>query len=100
MATHETLYTEPEPYKVPRIRAPWTLKAESYVLFLKLKTLPKGVYSPLEETWADEGLGTFTGGVGMVMIVRYSDTPVGKFRSSWMRFICVPLLHYSYGNTN
>jgi hypothetical protein len=37
-----------------------SLTAESYVLFLKLETLPEGVYAPLEETWADEGLGTFT----------------------------------------
>jgi hypothetical protein len=58
--------------------APWTLKAETYVLFLKLDTLPDGVYDAVEETWAGNGLGQFVGGVGTIMIVRYSDTPSGK----------------------
>jgi hypothetical protein len=84
MTTHGTLHSELEQYPVPRISAPWRLKAESYVLFLKLGTLPKGTYAPLEETWADEGLGMFTGGVGTVVIVRYSETPVGKSRRSYV----------------
>jgi hypothetical protein len=83
MTTDETLYTEPGQHPVTRSSAPWSLKAESYVLFLKLETLPEGVYAPLEETWGDEGLGTFMGGIGTVMIVRYSNTPVGKSRRSY-----------------
>jgi hypothetical protein len=51
------------------------------VLFLKLNELPKGVYDPLEEIWADESLGVFKGGIGSVLIVRYSDTPVGKYKN-------------------
>jgi hypothetical protein len=83
MTTQDVLQSEPGQHPVARISAPWRLKAESYVLFLKLGTLSEGTYSPLEETWADEELGTFMGGVGTVMIVRYSDTPVGKFRRSY-----------------
>jgi hypothetical protein len=83
MTTQDVLQSEPGQHPVARISAPWRLKAESYVLFLKLGTLSEGTYSPLEETWADEELGTFMGGVGTVMIVRYSDTPVGKFRCSY-----------------
>lgn len=59
--------------------APWKLKAETYVLFLKLNTLPKGVYDVVEEKqWDDNKLGQFVGGLGAIMIVRYSHSPSGK----------------------
>jgi len=83
MATYGTFHAdpeEPEQHPVPRAKAPWKLMAECYTLLLKLKDLPKGVYDPLEAAWADEGLGKFAGGLGAVIIVRYSDTPVGMFR--------------------
>jgi hypothetical protein len=72
-----SLQPEPEYHPVPRSKAPWTLKAESYMLFLNLKELPKGVYDSFEETWADPALGEFKGGLGAVVIIRYTDTPVG-----------------------
>jgi hypothetical protein len=78
MATYGTFQEEPEQHPVPRAPAPWSLNAETYVLFMKLKELLKGVYDPLEEAWADERLGVFKGVIGCVMIVRYSSTPVGK----------------------
>lgn len=65
-------------HPVQRAPAPWTLKAESYLLFLRLKEVPLGLYDALEETWEDEALGRFEGGLGAVMIVRYTDTPVGR----------------------
>ena len=65
-------------HPVQRVPAPWTLKAESYLLVLKLGGLPKGVYDELEAAWEDEALGRFEGGVGAVMVVRYTDTPVGR----------------------
>lgn len=68
---------EPEHHPVPRAKAPWNLKAECYTFLLKLKQLPKGTYDAFEAEWADEKLGTFEGGLGSVMVVRYSDTPVG-----------------------
>lgn len=61
------------------VPSPWTLKAESYLLFLKLNNLPPGLYDPLESAWEDDGLGEFTGGLGAIMIVRYTDTPVGPY---------------------
>jgi hypothetical protein len=82
MAAYSNFPVESEEHPVPRVRAPWKLKAESYILFLKLDTLPEGVYDPLEEAWADERFGRFKGGLGTVMIIRYSDTPVGKFCST------------------
>jgi hypothetical protein len=77
---HEVPRPEPGQHPVARFRAPWKLKAESYVLFLKLGKLPTGTYSLNDHSWADEGMGSFMGGVGTVMIVRYSNTPVGKSR--------------------
>lgn len=56
-------------HPVQRVEAPWTLKAESYMLFLKLSSLPSGLYDPLESAWEDEGLGEFTGGLGAIVIV-------------------------------
>ncbi|RAR06250.1 MFS general substrate transporter [Stemphylium lycopersici] len=70
---------EPEHHPVPRAKAPWNLKAECYTFLLKLKQLPKGTYDAFEAEWADEKLGTFEGGLGSVMVVRYSDTPVGPY---------------------
>lgn len=65
-------------HPVPRSKAPWkSLRAESYSLFLKLKELPQGTYDEFEKAWDDEGAGKFAGGLGAVIIVRYSDTPVG-----------------------
>lgn len=74
-----TLLKEPDTHPVPRSPAPWTLSAESYILFLKLSELPKGIYDPLEEAWADEKLGEFKGGLGAIMIIRYTGTPVGMY---------------------
>lgn len=65
-------------HPVQRAPAPWTMRAESYLLLLRLKELPEGLYDELEEAWGDEGLGRFEGGLGAVMIVRYADTPVGR----------------------
>jgi hypothetical protein len=66
-------------HPVQRAEAPWTLHAESYILFLKLSELPAGLYDPLEEAWSDERNGSFTGGLGAIMIIRYTSTPVGPY---------------------
>jgi hypothetical protein len=72
-------------HPVPRVPAPWKLQAESYILFMKLKELPEGIYDPREVEeeegggWKDENVGKWMGGLGSVMVVRYSDTPVGMF---------------------
>jgi hypothetical protein len=68
-------------HPVLRALAPWTTKAECYWLFLTLKTLPEGLYDPLEagsEACTGKETGGFLGGLGCVMVVRYRDTPVGK----------------------
>ena len=62
-----------------RVEAPWTLHAECYTLLIKLSEIPAGLYDPREEAWNDESNGTFAGGVGTIMIVRYTSTPVGSY---------------------
>jgi hypothetical protein len=72
-----SLQSEPASHPVQRVQAPWPLKAESYLLFLKMKELPKGLYDSLEKVWEGGEFGAFEGGLGAIMIVRYWDTPVG-----------------------
>lgn len=65
-------------HPVPLAPAPWSLRAETYLLPLRLASLPDGVYDALEESWGSEGLGRWEGGVGAVVVVRYVGTPVGR----------------------
>jgi hypothetical protein len=71
-------------HPVPHFLAPWNLKSECYWLFLTLKSLPVGLYDPLEassDACAGKDAGEFKGGLGIIMIVRYKDTPVGMSTS-------------------
>ena len=67
------------PHPVQRAEAPWDVHAESYLLLLKLSSLPPGLYDPLESSWSDSSNGSFTGGLGTIMLVRYTSTPVGPY---------------------
>lgn len=53
------------------------------MLFYGGATLPDNAYAPLEAQSASfsdpEEVGKFRGGLGMIQVVRYSDTPVGKY---------------------
>jgi hypothetical protein len=62
---------------------PWTCKAEAWLLILTLGSkLPDGAYAPLEAGFKDfadpEHAGKFKGQIGFLMVLRYSETPVGK----------------------
>ncbi|KAI9854001.1 MAG: hypothetical protein M1813_001592 [Trichoglossum hirsutum] len=64
--------------------APWTCKCETYwLLFYASCPLPENVYDPLEAAsveFSDPAVaGEFRGGLGMIQIVRYSETPVGGY---------------------
>jgi hypothetical protein len=61
-----------------------------------MKELPKGVYDKLEEVWQHDDFGTFKGGLGAVMIVRYSDTPVGRLRNFYDNLRSSPKLSSPY----
>ncbi|KAF2033173.1 hypothetical protein EK21DRAFT_35011, partial [Setomelanomma holmii] len=73
-----SLQPEPKLHPVPRAKAPWKLKAEMYTMFLRLKELPSGVYDELEKSWGTKEMGEFEGGLGAVLVVRYSGTSVGS----------------------
>ena len=53
------------------------------MMFYGGDTLPDDVYAPLEAqsvSFSDPAKGgRFRGGLGMIQIVRYSDTPVGRY---------------------
>lgn len=72
-----TSQTSPQQHPVERSLAPWTTKTECYWMFIHLGSLPRGVYDGLEESCLE--YGEFKGGLGFIMVVRYKDTPVGKF---------------------
>jgi hypothetical protein len=64
--------------------APWHTEAEVYWLALYLKAgvnTDQGVYAPLEAsspaTVDPEHVGKHSGGLSLIMILRYSDTPCG-----------------------
>lgn len=64
---------------------PWDTKAETYWLALNLKSdadREDGVYAPLElsspATSDPAQVGKNHGGLGLIMIVRYADTPCGS----------------------
>lgn len=53
---------------------------ESYWLLLRLrKPLPVDIYDPLEAAHPACSADSFTGGLGMIQVVRYSETPVGPY---------------------
>ncbi|KAK3115862.1 hypothetical protein LTR53_004362 [Teratosphaeriaceae sp. CCFEE 6253] len=65
---------------LPEAPAPWSTRCETYWLVLNLPSpLPLDIYDPLEATHPAMSARCFSGGIGMVMIVRYSDTPVGSY---------------------
>lgn len=53
------------------------------MMFYGGEALPADVYGPLEAQTASfsdpRKAGRFRGGLGMIQIVRYSDTPVGQY---------------------
>ncbi|EMC92857.1 hypothetical protein BAUCODRAFT_264299 [Baudoinia panamericana UAMH 10762] len=60
--------------------APWKCRAESYWMILQLQNpLPVDIYDQLEAEHPACTTAGFKGGYGMVMVVRYSDTPVGSY---------------------
>ncbi|OBZ73854.1 hypothetical protein A0H81_05844 [Grifola frondosa] len=69
--------------------APWNLKAESAWWFLtslmhtpkRGETLPHAYFSGLDSTLRQTSTeeGAFRGGIGLVMILRYTDSPIGPY---------------------
>lgn len=77
------------------VPAPWILTAKVFAFpILPPTTLPVKAYSPLERH-STAALGEFLGLVGAIMIIRYSDTPVGPYDE----LVIVPGF-FEYNRTN
>jgi hypothetical protein len=58
---------------------PWILKATAYAVpLIPIGPLPSKAYAPLEKG-STATQGTFLGLAGAILIIRYSDTPVGPY---------------------
>ncbi|KZF22079.1 hypothetical protein L228DRAFT_247694 [Xylona heveae TC161] len=73
---------------VPLAPPPWKCKCEVYWIPYYARTHgsdvpPVGAYAPLEAAWppfADPAkAGSYRGGLGLIQILRYIDSPVGKY---------------------
>lgn len=68
-------------------QAPWTCTAQVYSIFMQSKPdksttgLPPTAYAPLERDsfFASPEAGRYIGGLGGLMVIRYTDTPVGPY---------------------
>jgi hypothetical protein len=68
------------------VPAPWRLKGTVYTFLTytsskgaaELGSMKAFIYSPLEAQ-SSFASGKFAGGIGMVQIIRYTDTPVGPY---------------------
>ncbi|OLN82002.1 hypothetical protein CCHL11_09275 [Colletotrichum chlorophyti] len=61
--------------------APWTLKGTVYALtFIPLSTdLPTKAFPPLERQYPSAVEGKYLGLIGMIQIIRYTESPVGPY---------------------
>jgi len=61
--------------------APWTLKGTVYAItFVPPSTdLPIKAFPPLERQFASATEGEYLGGLGMIQIIRYTESPVGPY---------------------
>ncbi|PHH89506.1 hypothetical protein CDD83_5878 [Cordyceps sp. RAO-2017] len=72
---------------IPIVPAPWTLKGDVYIFGLwsssaEAERIPHELaYSPLEasSSFADDKIHKPAGGVGMIQIIRYRESPVGPY---------------------
>ena len=71
---------------IPDVPPPWALKGDVYIFtFWTPKTLadnfPSMVYSPLEaqSSFADKSLSKPLGGLSMIQVIRYYESPVGPY---------------------
>lgn len=70
------------------VPAPWTIYGTGYAIPLLevVGELPNKTYSPLERQDPDTTAGLYTGVVGALQIIRYTDTPVGPYDE----FVLIP----------
>ncbi|ORY64302.1 uncharacterized protein BCR38DRAFT_369865 [Pseudomassariella vexata] len=78
-ASQEYINNSTEP--VVHEEAPWTLHGTVYSITLVLPPtdLPTKAYSPLERADVNATAGDYLGLLGMIQIIRYTDSPVGPY---------------------
>lgn len=70
---------------IPAVPPPWTLKGDVYLFsFWSSRAqaragLPDMAYSPLEKKSSYGADGKPVGGLGMIQVIRYHDSPVGPY---------------------
>lgn len=77
--------------------APWTLKGTVYSITLVPLSddLPNKAFPPLERQYASATEGEYLGILGMIQIIRYSESPVGPYDE----LLIVPGF-FKYNHTN
>lgn len=72
--------TNESPEPIEPVPAPWILKADAYAFPIPpvIGPLPSKAYAPLEKG-STATQGTYLGVAGAVLVVRYTDTPVGPY---------------------
>lgn len=81
--------TNESPEPIELVPAPWTLKGDMYgsfllpgagvPLFANSDSLPKKAFPPLERQYPEAIAGEYTGRLGMLQVIRYTETPVGPY---------------------
>lgn len=79
--------TNSSPEPITLSPAPWTLHGDVYGLFLLPglgiplvgNHLPVKAFGPLERKYPESIAGKFIGKLGMIQVIRYTDSPVGPY---------------------
>lgn len=79
--------TNESPEPIELVPAPWTLHGDIYGLFLLPglgiplvgNSVPAKAFPPLERSNPASTAGEFVGKLGMIQVIRYSDSPVGPY---------------------
>ncbi|SMQ46066.1 unnamed protein product [Zymoseptoria tritici ST99CH_3D1] len=79
--------TNESPEPITLSPAPWTLKGDIYGLFLLPgvgipltgNSLPIKTFPPLERQHPESIAGEYIGKLGMIQVIRYTDSPVGPY---------------------
>jgi hypothetical protein len=74
-------WTNDSPAPIEPSPAPWTLHGTVYsTIFIPLsRQLPVKAFAPLERQYNESFSGEFLGGLGLIQIIRYTDSPVGPY---------------------
>ncbi|EME81770.1 uncharacterized protein MYCFIDRAFT_138667 [Pseudocercospora fijiensis CIRAD86] len=81
-----TICTNESPEPIMYSPAPWTLKGTIYSFFLLpgvgiplFGDLPVKAFPPLERQYPEAMAGTYKGFLGMIQVIRYTESPVGPY---------------------